>query len=439
MRAIRAHVDLSQWISSNFMGFFPGFDHYVICRSLLASWDHYIGCGHLDLDRAGAIHDLTRGFKRRNFWVMETQPGCVNWSPINNVLDRGEGRAMAWNGIGHGADAILYWQWRSALGGQEQYHGTLVGPDGKPRPFYREVRDLADDLGRVGDLLDGHSVEAEVALLHSYDDRWAIDGQRHHRDFDPVEHLLHYHRALSSRSIATDVVSTRAALVDRGYRLVIAAPVHIVDDDLAAELVAFVRQGGHLVPRCGAASRTLTCAAEPPPPTGALLQEAAGMHVEEYYALRDPVGVTLSFGGAAHEGHARIWAEWLAPGEGTDVLGHYAPSNGWLDGQAAVTMHRYGRGRVYYVGAWLDEDLQEALIGWISHEAGVEPALAGLPLSVRATRRGNAYVLINGGREAVSVSLPWSGIDHLTGNESEEIALEAYGVAVVTQAKAQSA
>ena len=55
---------------------------------------------------------------------------------------------MAWQAIGHGADAVEYWQWRSALNGQEQYHGTLVGPDGKPVPVYAEVRRLARSLRR---------------------------------------------------------------------------------------------------------------------------------------------------------------------------------------------------------------------------------------------------------------------------------------------------
>ena len=41
---------------------------------------------------------------------------------------------MAWQAIGHGADAVEYWQWRSALNGQEQYHGVLVGADGTPVP-----------------------------------------------------------------------------------------------------------------------------------------------------------------------------------------------------------------------------------------------------------------------------------------------------------------
>ena len=70
----------------------------------MAAWDWYIGTGHHDYLTSGAIHDLTRGFKRRNFWVMETQPGNVNWAAINNVLNRGEARAMAWHAVAHGAD-----------------------------------------------------------------------------------------------------------------------------------------------------------------------------------------------------------------------------------------------------------------------------------------------------------------------------------------------
>ena len=57
----------------------------------------------------GMTHDLTRGFLDRNYWVMETQPGAVNWHNINNFLNKGEARAMAWQAVGHGADGIGYW------------------------------------------------------------------------------------------------------------------------------------------------------------------------------------------------------------------------------------------------------------------------------------------------------------------------------------------
>ncbi|HEY6377163.1 MAG TPA: beta-galactosidase [Edaphobacter sp.] len=108
---IRPNSDPRQFITTNMMGWFDGYDHYTVSQDLdLASWDDYVGRGHLDPYRNGAAHDLTRGFLRKNFWVMETQPGFVNWNAVNTALDKGEIRAMAWHDIGHGADAVSYWQ-----------------------------------------------------------------------------------------------------------------------------------------------------------------------------------------------------------------------------------------------------------------------------------------------------------------------------------------
>lgn len=433
IEAIRRHALPAQWITSNFMGFFGEFDHYEVCADLdLASWDHYIGHGHLDLARAGAAHDLTRGFKQRNFWVIETQPGSVNWAPVNNQLDRGEARAMAWNGIGHGADAILYWQWRNAPNGQEQYHGSLLANDGTPRPFYTEVQRLAADFRAVGDLLDGTTVSASVALLHSYDDRWSIEAQRHHQDYDPVRHLLDYHAQFARRSIASDILSTRAALVGKGYRLVV-APVHIVDDAIAGELGRFVAEGGHLVltERSGFkdADNSLLPDRQPGP-----LAALAGAHVQEYFALDQPVPVTLRLGREA-TGEAQTWAEWLAPDPGTEVLGTYGRCNGWLDGQPAVTLRRHGQGRVYYVAAWLEQTLLASLVAWMVSEASVEPSLPGVPEGVQAMKRGGVYVVVNGTGSERAVGLPWAATERLSGMPvAGELRLEPYGVAVLIPA-----
>src|SRR6185369_16406069 len=169
---IRANSDPKKWITSNMMGWFDGFDHYTVTQDVdLASWDDYVGRGHLDPGANGAAHDLTRGFKRKNFWVIETQPGSVNWATVNNSLDKGEVRAMAWHAIGHGADAVSYWQWRSALNGQEQYHGTLIGPDGTPVPVYAEVQQIGAEFAKANAALAGTLPKSEIAILHSYDSR----------------------------------------------------------------------------------------------------------------------------------------------------------------------------------------------------------------------------------------------------------------------------
>lgn len=443
IEVIRANAMPSQWITHNFMGFFDGFDHYALSEELdFPSWDQYFPAGHLDFGRDCAGHDLTRGFKRRNFWLMETQPGNVNWARINSVQDRGETRAAAWTAVAHGAEAVCYWQWRNALNGQEQYHGSLIAPDGRPRPIYDEIKAIGDEFEKVGGLFDGTTVEANVALLHSYDDRWAIDFQRHHADFDPLQYLGSFYRPLSRRNVAVDILSTRAKL--DGYKLVIAAP-HIVDEAIAGELIRFVENGGHLVLGVRSGMKTpdnaLHTVRQP-----ALLQRIAGVHVEEYYALREPIAIKslirinekgkrprLLLEGAAH-----TWAEWLVPDQGQrvlQVLARYGAYNGWLDGQAAITRctHAPSGGTVYTVGAWLDDALQDALIGWVVAQAGVEPVLPNLPAGVHAMKRGNAYILINDA-EAKSVTLPWRANDHLSGKTAKRFTLPPWGVAVVTQA-----
>ncbi len=47
--AIRLHAEPRQFITGNFMGFWDGFDHYIISEPLtFASWDDYVGTGQVD-------------------------------------------------------------------------------------------------------------------------------------------------------------------------------------------------------------------------------------------------------------------------------------------------------------------------------------------------------------------------------------------------------
>jgi beta-galactosidase len=442
IEALRLHARPEQWITHNFMGWFDGFDHYELMRDLdLASWDWYIGMGHHEYPQSGAVHDLTRGFKRRNFWVMETQPGSVNWAEVNNMLYKGEARCMAWHAIAHGADAILYWQWRSAPGGQEQLHGTLLGADGMPRPFYSEVEQLGRDFQAVGTALDGTVPRNEVALLHSYDARWSINWQRHNRDFDPVRHLLHYYGPLAARNAGMDVVSAEAVL--EGYKLILAPALVVLSETTVQNLTAFVEGGGTLVltVRCGQKDsyNALFPALQPGP-----LRELAGVEVEEYYPLDKAVPLTASWQGE-QAGESRLWAERLRLlAENGEVLARFDASNGWLDGGIAVARHTVGDkgGQVITIGAVLDEALQNSLTDWLLAAAQVAPTLAGAPQGVeiarRVTEEGRAVLLvINHRREPAALTLPAPPLpaavrDLLTGETfTATLPLPPYGVRVV--------
>ena len=437
---IKAHRDPRQFITTNMMGFFDAYDHYTVSQDLdLAAWDDYVGTGQLDPVRNGATHDLTRGFLRKNFWVMETQPGFVNWSKDNNALNKGEVRAMAWHDIGHGADAVSYWQWRSALNGQEEYHGTLLGPDGTPVPLYAEVAQIGKEFERAGSALSGTEPHSEVALLYSYESHWAINWQRHNQQFDPIEALLSYYGPLRALVHSVDIVSPSVSLSQ--YKLVVAPAINLLSDEQAMNLMNYVRGGGHLVLGQRSGMKNVDNGLETERQPGQLAGILGG-RVEQYYALTQDVPVSGDWGA----GTGKIWAEQLSvrsfPTQDpqAQVLMRYGKSNGWLDGQPAAITRKVGSGSITYIGAWLDDNTIAAAAKWMVESSGIHPTPVTLPqgveLSLRSHGQKTVWILINFAANPATVTLPQQMTDVLGGGKVSSVKLEEYGVAVLSKDQA---
>jgi beta-galactosidase len=432
--AIRANVDRRQFITTNMMGWFDGYDHYTVAQDLdLASWDDYVGRGHLDSYRNGAAHDLTRGFLRKNFWVMETQPGFVNWQTVNTTLDKGEIRAMAWHDVGHGADAVSYWQWRSALNGQEELHGTIVGADGKPVPIYSEIAQIGAEFAKASPALAGTSVHSQVAILQSYDSRWAINWQRHNQSFDPVQQIISYYKPLRQVAQSIDIVQPTASL--DGYKLVVAPGLTVLTDEAAKNLIAYVRNGGHLVLGQRSAIKDGDNSLQPeraPGPLASLL----GGRVDQFYAIDDKPGDTIPVEGKWGNTTSTIWAEQLSTtAPDTEVLMRYGKSNGWLDDQPAAITRKVGKGRITYIGAWMDEKTMMAAARWMTETSGVKAAFGAVPEGVDVyPREGDGkkvFILVNFAEAPKNVTLPTSMHSILDGKVISTVSLERYGVAIL--------
>jgi beta-galactosidase len=430
IQAIRKYAPASQPICTNTMGYFDGFDHYAIEDELdIAAWDFYVGQGHLDADNGGFVNDLTRGLKQKNFWVIETQPGNVNWQSINNMLNRGEVRAMAWHDVAHGADMVSYWQWRSALNGQEEYHGSLLGADGTPVPVYEEVREIGEDFAKASPALTGTSPHSDVAFLFDYDSRWAIDWQKHNRNYDQIKVDLAFYHALRGITQAMDVVHATAAL--NNYKVVLAPNLNLIPDSLARHLREYVEQGGHLIlgPRAGMKDQFNALLPERQP--GALT-EILGGRVEQYYALEQDVPLNGSLG----SGRSSLWAEQLSAKAGTDTLLSYGASNGWLDKQPAVITRKVGTGRITYVGAVLDDGLLAQFAKWIAETNDLHAVFGPVPEGVEVSERKgdgkDVFILINLKREPQSVQVPRAMKRLLGSGEAvNSVTLPAYGVEIL--------
>ena len=438
--AIRPLVDKRQFITTNVggLGWTDNWDHYKINEELdLASWDDYVGTGHLNVMSNAFMNDFVRGWKRNNFWVMETEPGTVNWSPLNNALDPGETRALAWQTIGHGADAVLYWQWRSALNGQEQYHGALVGPDGKPLPIYDEIQQLGDDLVKTSAALRDTKPVADVAILIDYDSRWAIEFQPFNKSYDVLQVALDYYQALSANGRTLDIISPNAPLSQ--YKLVIAPSLNVLPQALANHLLDYVHTGGQLVlgPRSGMKDEfdALDPHRQPGP-----LADALGGRVDQYYGLESPIAVN----GATGKGTASIWAEGLKPtAPDTHALLTYGDNNGWLKGRPAALTRNIGDGSLTYIGAVLDEILLAETLAPMLHRASPPQSLftGAVPADIELCRREgtqqSVYIVINHSRTTSRHLKLASPMRDLLSNDSPQTTLELppQGIAVLHASK----
>ncbi|MBA0088641.1 MAG: beta-galactosidase trimerization domain-containing protein [Acidobacteria bacterium Pan2503] len=262
----------------------------------------------------------------------------------------------------------------------------------------------AAEFAQVQGAFRNTRVVSDVALLHDYESRWAINWQIHTSRYDAFNMLKTYYQTIRKISQSLDVVSPDVPLDQ--YKLVVAPGLSLIPKERAAHLADYVKNGGHLVlgPRSG--MKNEFNALLPLRQPGYLI-EALGGRVEQFYALERDTPVSGSLG----SGTATIWAEQLkAMAPDAEVLLRYGGSNGWLDGQPCVITHPFGRGRITYIAAILDPNLMTALAQWMVNVSGVNPVFGPVPDGIEVNRRvgpgSTVFVLVNFNPEKQIVPLP---------------------------------
>ena len=249
--AIRAHSDAP--LIHNYMGRITTFDHWKVGADLdIASWDSYpIGFlsdriegtdkeklkflrqGHPD--NQAFHHDLYRAVGRGRMWVMEQQPGPVNWAPYNPAPLPGMARLWAWEAFAHGAETVCYFRWRQAPFAQEQMHAGLLRPDRAPAPALAECRQVADEFA---DMPDVGTAQAQAALIFDYESAWAWDVQPQGADFEMFRLAFAAYRGLRRAGLNIDILPPDTADLS-AYKLVLAPGIMTLSDPLRKALDAF--------------------------------------------------------------------------------------------------------------------------------------------------------------------------------------------------------
>ncbi|MBK8795160.1 MAG: beta-galactosidase [Anaerolineales bacterium] len=420
------------FITHNLMGIgYDRLNYFDLAADLdFVSWDNYRRMQWtfqptVPPSEAALAHTAMRGLKHKNFWVMEQQAGSGGWQIVSVAPRPGELQLWAYQSIAHGADAIIFFRWRTARFGTEQYWHGLLEHDGRTSRRYAEIKQMGAEIARVGAQIAGSEVRAEVAMLLDYDSRFAFQIQANNPAFHYTAHVHDIYQAFHARNVAVDIISAQDDF--SRYKLLIAPAHYVLTEQTAAAITRFAQQGGAVVvtPRTGVKDETNTIVDVPLP---GYLAKLCGIEVEEYDSLPAGVSQPLAFTNAdidiTEAPHAKIWCDVVRAVD-AQVVARYTQE--YYADSPAITLNAFGAGHAVYVATFGDAALYSALAGWLLKLAEVE-AMAASPAGVECCVRwqGGRRLLfvLNHSTEEQHVVLPETMLNLLTGETTPLSAVE---------------
>ena len=381
---------------------FASYDNYPLGRTdfLFADADSetvkpYMRTGHPDY--ASYYHDQIRALSRKDFWIMEQQPGPVNWAPSNPRPAPGMVRLWSWEAFAHGAECVCFFRWRQAPFAQEQMHAGLLRPDQTRSEAWPEIEALREELQRVDVRHCGQFI-APVAMVVDVQGQWVSEIEVQGRSYQFNEIQLEYYSALRQLGVDVDFVSADASF--ENYALVVVPCLPIIDDDFIRRCrestATFV-----FAPRSGAKTGEFSLPENlPPGPLQALLP----IKVLSVETLRTGISETLWVKEQQFE--CQRWCELIEVNdESVTVLARYS------DESPAVIQSQ----RFIYMATLTDGNYLKHLLREQCQQQGIE--VQDFPKDVRIKRRGNLQFVFNYSEQTHLVTAPEGAVALVGGDE----------------------
>ncbi|MEM6762767.1 MAG: beta-galactosidase [Pseudomonadota bacterium] len=395
--AVRRHAP-GRPILHNYMGRVLDFDHFRVGKDLdIAAWDSYplgfledrvtASPGHKrrfsrtgDPDFQAFHHDLYRAVGHDRWWVMEQQPGPVNWAPHNPVPAPGMIRLWCHEAFAHGAEVVSLFRWRQAPFAQEQMHAGLLLPNDAPAAGLGEVRQLAAELAALAPVAPAPS---PVALVFDYTSAWAWEALPHGANFSYFDLVFSAYKALRRLGVSIDILGPEMDW--HAQHRVILVPGLFALDEPMRERVAAAPAHVVLGPRTGSKTADFRIPADLPPDLPGL-----DVRVEAVESLRDDAPVATADGAFVR------WREHLTVGDAS-TLG--LAEDGWPVGAQ--------KAKRTYIAGWPDDDLWAHILAPILSATGVHTV--SLPVGVRLRDHGGVRSLFNYGHTPFNAEALFAG------------------------------
>lgn len=324
--------------------------------------------------------DYIRGLQRKNFWITEAIMGAQGHD-ITGFLPRpNQAKMWSWQGMARGCQGLLYFRYRGATKGAEQFCYGILDADNVPRRRFYEVQDFFRTVKAYEDVLTA-PVHSDVAILYDYDALASFRIQQQSILLDCEREMKRLHSVFFQAGQMVDVIP--AEMDFSGYRLVMVPNMIVTDAAFLQRLKDYVSKGGTAVVTYRTAIKdrdnNLVFGKVIPVDCGDLL----GLYVEETESVQEWDCIPLT--GQGRTARAGVFRDMIVP---TTAQVLYRYDDPFYQHYAAITSNRFGRGTAYYLGTAPDPQTLTLLLQQVMEQAGL-PAL-DLPQGVESVIRSGA-------------------------------------------------
>jgi beta-galactosidase len=291
--------------------------------------------------------DQTRGFLNKNYWITEQLIGAQAHNIMGFVPRPGHAKLWSFQAMGRGCDNLIYFRWRTATKGAEQFCYGVLDHDNKYNHRYDEKLEIIKLAKQHKEAIKSPT-KSKVALLYSMDNIYSWRIQQQSTAFDIQNEHTRLYKPFYDNNINVDVLDIRHDFND--YSVILLPVAMLITDKNIARLEEFIKNGGTVIASFRAGLKEyhneIRFGVENP------IHKLANVSVNYFEPLPTDTNCIVNYKG--QELHATVWSDMLTPKENTQSLCNYTDE--FKDYSGAVKS-KVGNGEIYYIGTGIDDDL----------------------------------------------------------------------------------
>ena len=337
--------------------------------------------------------DFMRGAKNKNFWITEAIMGAQGHDVIGYLPRPNQAKMWSYQGMAHGCNSLMYFRYRGATKGAEQYCYGIIDQDNTKRRKFYEVQSFFEDMKKNEDIINSE-IKAEIAVLYDYESMASFRIQKQSNLMDYKNEVYRLYKPFYEKNVNIDVIPS---YVDFSKYKVLLLPTMIVyKHDIQERVREFVKNGGKVVFSFRTAIKdyynNLTLNQYNP----TYYTDLIGGFIEEIESLQEGQEVVLKGNEEFSDiiGSGAVFRDMIRT---TTAKTLFKFDDEFYNDLSAITVNSYEKGEAYYVGTGADDIIMSSIANKILQESNIKTIESpkGVEVVERVLENEKYYFVMN--------------------------------------------